>query len=403
MRLRAKPPAPNAGRPEGSFVAHDDHRDVRPFVVLDARARAEGEQYGPMLLAYPASAWRQLMRANSHYRSFGTLRYLLGAARDKFLSEPSLAREIVAAVLSFLDEVEAPTPIHKVALRGLAWKEYANAMRYTGDLREALAAAERAVAIYGESPSLHFFQTAARLVASNIYRDLGDAETALRIARECAGIFRDYADSAYRTMARMSEGGALFSQRRYTEALDVFTSLAEEAELENDHYSLAQALLNGAECARELGDLIAARDLYPRALKHFEELGMLTEAARVRWASALLLAAEGKVPNAVSELFLVRGTYLRLGANISAAAVSLDVVRIRFDAGQDVRDSCGELVTTFAEAGMTQNAIEALAYLREQAKLGTITSSKIEQVKTYFGELSRKPSLQFARLPEEEG
>jgi tetratricopeptide (TPR) repeat protein len=383
-------------------MVRDNLGDFRPFIALDARARAEGEGYGPMLLGYPASAWRQLMRANSHYRSFGTLRYLLGAARDRFLSEPSVAREITAAVLDFVDDANAPTPIHKLALRGLTWNEHANAIRYTGDLRQALAAAERAVAIYGESPSLHFFQTAARLVACNIHRDLGDAETALRIARECARIFRDYADSAYRTMARMSEGGALFTQRRFTEALDVFTSLAEEAELENDHYSLAQALLNGAECARELGDLDSARDLYPRALKHFEELGMLTEAARVRWASALLLAAEGKIPSAVSDLFLVRGTYLRLGANISAAAVGLDVVRIRFDAGQDVRESCTELVKTFVEAGMTQNAIEALAYLREQAKLGTITSGKIEQVKTYLGELSRKPSLLFARLPDEE-
>ena len=384
-------------------MAHDDHRDVRPFVALDARARAEGEQYGPMLLAYPASAWRQLMRANSHYRSFGTLRHLLGAARDKFLSEPSLAREITATVIEFVERVEAPTPIHRIALRGLAWKEHANATQYAGDLRQALSAAERSIAIYGESASLHFFQTAARLVACNIYRDLGEAETALRIARECASVFHDYADSAYRTMARMSEGGALFTQRRFTEALHVFTSLAEEAEIENDHYSLAQALLNGAECARELGDSQAARDLYPRALKHFEELGMLTEAARVRWASALLLAAEGKIPAAVSDLFLVRGTYLRLGANVSAATAGLDIVRIRFDDGQDIRDSCSELVTTFVDAGMTQNAIEALAYIREQAKLGTITSSKIEQVKTFLGEVAKRPSLQFARIPGEEG
>lgn len=383
-------------------MAQDHLRDVRPFLALDALARAEGEQYGPMLLSYAPSAWRQLMRANSHYRSFGTLRYLLGVARDKFLTEPTVAREITAAVLDFVESAEAPTPIHRIALRGLAWKEHANAVQYTGDLRVALAAAKRAIAIYGESPSLHFNQTAARLVTSNIYRDLGDAETALGIARECARVFRDYADSAYRTMARMSEGGALFTQRRFTEALDVFTSLAEEAELQNDHYSLAQALLNGAECARELGDLEAARDLYPRALKHFEELGMVTEAARVRWASALLLAAEGKIPSAVSELFIVRGTYLRLGANVSAAVAGLDIVRTRFDAGQDVRDSCFELVKTFAEAGMTQNALEALAYLREQAKSGTITSSKIEQVKTYLGELSRKPSLQFAWLPDEE-
>jgi tetratricopeptide (TPR) repeat protein len=377
-------------------------RDFRPLFELDARARAEGERYGPRLLERPASMWRSAMRADPRYRSFGTLRYLLGAARDKFVSEPSVAREITSAVLDFVDKVKGPSPVHELALRGLAWKEYANAVQYAGNLQEALAAAERAIAIYGESPSLHFHETAARLVSANIHRDLGDWETALQLARECASVFRDYADSAYRMMARTSEGAVLFSQRRFTEALGVFTSLAEEADLAHDRHTLGRALLNGAECARELGDLKAARDLYPRALKHFEELDMPTEAARVRWGFALSLAAEGKTAKAVSELFKVRAVYLFLGANSDAAAAALDIVRVRFDAGLDVHELCVELVATFTTAGMTQNAVEALAYLRQQAKHGTISASKIEQVRTYLGELTRKPSLVFRRPPDRE-
>jgi tetratricopeptide (TPR) repeat protein len=203
-------------------------------------------------------------------------------------------------------------------------------------------------------------------------------------------------------MARMSEGAVLFSQRRFTEALGVFTGLAEEAELAHDRYTLGQALLNGAECARELGDLKAARDLYPRALKHFDDLNMPTESARVRWGFALSIAAEGKTAQAISELFKVRAVYLYLGANSDAAAAGLDIVRVRFDADEDVDELCVELVATFTTAGMTQNAIEALAYLREQAKRGTISSSKIEQVRTYFGELTRRPSARFQRPPDEE-
>jgi hypothetical protein len=89
--------------------------------------------------------------------------------------------------------------------------------------------------------------------------------------------------------------------------------------------------------------------------------------------------------------------------NCDAATVALDIVRVRFDAHEDVRALCSELVTTFTAAGMTQNAIEALAYLREQAKEGTISAKKITSVRTYFGELSRKPSLLFARPADEEG
>jgi tetratricopeptide (TPR) repeat protein len=364
---------------------------------LERLATDEGVKYGPELLERPPSEWRQLMRSDSHYRGFGTLRYLLGEARRKFETEPSIAREITSAVLGFVDEAKGPSPLHEIGLRGLAWKEHANALEYTGDLKVALKAAQKAIAIYGEAPTLQFDQTKARLVMCNIYRDLGKTERALTIARECAVIFRDYADNAYRTMARMSEGVILLAQKRFVEALEIFTQVAEGAERENDKETLARALNNTAECARGLEDHVAARDLYVRAIRHFEELGLATEATRGRWGFALSLAAEGKTRTAFSELFKVRAVYLHLGANVSAATSGLDMVRIGFDAGEDVRGVCSELVTTLTEAGLTQNAIEALAYLREQAKVFALTPKKIDAVRTYFDELHRKPTLLFAR------
>jgi tetratricopeptide (TPR) repeat protein len=376
---------------------------VASVARLDDLAKEEGQRHGPLILQRPPSAWRGMMNSDPHYRSFGTLKFLLEAARSRFETEPTVAHEITSAVLDFVTTVEGPSRVHEIGLRGLAWKEHANALQVLNDLPRALVAAERAISIYAEVPSLLFDQTRARLVLCKIYRDLDNTEEALRIARDCAAIFLDFEHWEFRTAALMCEGGVLFKQKRFAEALRIFTDLIEQAEVQGDKLTLARGLNNAAECARELGDLAAARDLYPRALAHFEELKLPPERNRVRWGYALSLAAEGNVRRAVWELLKVRAAYLRLGMNATAACAALDVVRLRFDADEDVADLCTDLVTTFTAAGLTQNAIEALAYLREQAKSGSITTKKITRVRTYFGELLHTPTLLFARPLDEEG
>jgi tetratricopeptide (TPR) repeat protein len=367
------------------------------------RAEEEGALYGPLLLDALAGTWRRTMRSDPHYRSYGTLMFLLGKAREKFSTEPTTAYEITSAVLDFVDDVEdAPSHIAAKGIRGLAWKEHANAALQRGTVTEALAAAERSMEIYGSEAGLVFDHTRARLVVCKVLRELGEVTRAMEIARECTVIFNDYGDLTSANMARWFEAGVLFSSKRFSEALEIFMNVTEQAELDGDKTTVAKCLLAGAECARELGDLSSARDLYPRALTLYEELNIRDGANRVRWGYALTLAAEGKMHAAISELFMVRAVFLTLGMNSVAACASLDIVRLRFDSGADVRALCTELVTTFTAAGMAQNAIEALAYLREQAKSETLTTGKIARLRTYFDELSNKPTLLFARPLEEE-
>src|SRR5260370_762179 len=100
----------------------DSIRLVASAARLGDLAKEEGEHYGPLLLLRPVSTWRGLMRSDSHYRSFGTLRFLLGAARERFENEPTAAREITSAVLDFVDDVEGPSHVHVIGLRGLSRK-----------------------------------------------------------------------------------------------------------------------------------------------------------------------------------------------------------------------------------------------------------------------------------------
>jgi tetratricopeptide (TPR) repeat protein len=371
---------------------------------LEAIADAEGAAYGPLLLREPPRRWRAMMRSDPHYRSYGTLLFLLNHAREKFETAPTLAREITAAVIDFVDDVEAtgPSHVHEIGLRGRAFKEHANACEATGDLPAALAAAERSIEIYGESPGLLFDQTRAQLVLCEILRQLGETDQAMVLAKRCVGVFNDFEDATFTNMARMFEASVLYSARRFKEALAIFTTVTEEAERAGDRLTVARCLQCAADCARELHDLEGARDLYPRALAHFEALNIPSNANCTRWSLALTLAASGDTRRAIWELNKVRGVFLSLGMNSRAASAMLDVVRIEFDAGEDVRDLCTEIVPLLTKAGLTQNAIEALAYIREQANRSELTAKKIRGVRAYFDELATKPLLQFARPREEE-
>jgi tetratricopeptide (TPR) repeat protein len=369
-------------------------------------AAAEGMRYGPELLLASPGEWRGMMRRDPHLRSWGTLKFLLEQARARFETEPTVAREITAAVLDFVDHAVGPSVIHTIGLRGLARKEHANACEKTGDLHNALHFAEAAVEVYHrETGALLFDETRAKLVVCKVLREMGETDRAMQLARECAQTFADFGNLTYRNMARMFEAGVLFTCRRFHEALSIFQDVMATAEAEADIPTVARCLQCAAECARELGDLDGARDLYPRALGHFEALNLPSDANCTRWALALTLAAIGKVRLAVSELYKVRAVFLGLGMNSHAACAAMDIARIRFERGEDVRDLCAELVPLLTGAGLTQNALEALAYIRQQAHQGNLTTNKIVRVRTYFDQLATKPLLLFVRPPtdEEEG
>ena len=381
---------------------HERVAELTAVKRLAALADEEGATYGPGLLEHSAASWRRLMRNDPHYRGFGTLKFLLENARERWENEPTIAHQITSAVIDFVDDVEGPSHIHEIGLRGLARKEHANACETVGDLRAALAAAEEAVEIYGEASALKFEQTRAKLVVCKVLREMGETQRAMELARECVTTFTDFGDLTFTNMARMFEAGVLFTSKRFEEALAIFTDVMAQAEIERDTLTVARCLQNAAQCARELGDVDSARDLYPRALKHFEELQATGDANCSRWGLAVTLAAAGKIPYAVSELYKVRAIFLSLGMNTHAASAALDIVRIKFDVGEDVHELCTELVPLFTEAGFTQNAIEALAYIREQAKSGLLTARKITRVRNYFEELGSKPLLLFARPRDEE-
>jgi tetratricopeptide (TPR) repeat protein len=370
---------------------------AKAWLASEERA---GKQYGPLLLGMPTGRWRSEMSQDENLRRYGTLRFLLDAIRNELFQYPVQARERAAVVIEYVEEVETPNSHYYHFLGGLAWKEYANALRYAGEFPMALEAAKRSRTIFGSVGSLACDAAKAHLVEALVHREFGDLDAVLNIANECARVFRDYEDAEAYMHARMTQALVLSDTRRFTEAMDILAETGKDAEKRGDRHTLAICLHNSAECARALGDLETARKLDALALTHFEQLGTTVERPRIRWMEARALADEGCVSAAILQIYIARSEFLSLGMNGSAADCGLDIVRFRHDRDEDVTSECTELIETLTRAGMIQPAIEALAYLREQARRGTVSSEKIGAVQTFVREAAKGQARMFIPPPE---
>jgi tetratricopeptide (TPR) repeat protein len=286
-------------------------------------------------------------------------------------------------------------------VRGTAWKERANTL-FSRNLRTAKKAAQKAIDIFASHPGLGQELAKARLLMAKIYREEGNSADAIREVRECAESFKEYGDTTYYSMARFIEAWIYFGQKQFRDAYSIVSDLVEEAERGNNVLALARALLFAASCARELDEHDRAREMRARALENFEEADAASELPRVRWEHAIVLAGEGRPGEAIFQLYKVRSEFLRFGMIISAASASLDMVRLKYERGEDVAGTARELVTTFVEAGLTQNAIEALAYIREEARAGALTARKIQAARDFFSALEQHPARLFVPPPSEE-
>lgn len=365
-----------------------------------AAEKEAGRQYGDVLLGLATGTWRSEMNRDENLRRYGTLRFLLEIIRNDVLQYPAQARERAAIVIEYTEEVDVPSAHYYYMLGGLAWKEYASALQYTGEFKEALNAARRSQATYNKVGSLACDAAKAHLVEALVHRELGDLDAALSIATRCAKIFRDHADSEAYMHARMTQALVYSDTKRFSAAMEVLAETGRDAEKRGDKRSLAICLHNSAECARALGDLVTARKLDGLALAHFEQLGTTVEKPRIRWMEARALADEGQVSAAILQLRITRAEFLSLGMNGSAAVCGLDIVRFRHDRDEDVTSECTELIETLTRAGMIQHAIEALAYLREQARNGTVSTEKIVAVQTFVHEAAKGQARMFVPPPE---
>jgi tetratricopeptide (TPR) repeat protein len=299
-------------------------------------------------------------------------------------------------VLRHLDDLQGPagSAVPLLLFKARAWREHANALQAEDDLDGALDAVHHATNLLAANDACTYDHTVIKMNEAHIAWERGNVGDALRIIRESVRTFRELGDEQRWVQARLFEGMFTFTRDKKSAAA-IFRDLLPHARELHDPRELARAFNNLLQCALELDDEELARETFASADTLFVELGMDAERPRLRWGHGRYLARHGQLERALSELQTVRADFEVRRINLRAATVSLDIAYVLQGLGRDAeaRDLCRKLVTMFAHAGLTENAMTALAYVHDHAD--SIRPADVEHVRDFLERVETRPQLQF--------
>jgi tetratricopeptide (TPR) repeat protein len=362
---------------------------------------ADAERSLGSLIANPLPfIWKDVSRKRG-FRTAGAVLVLCSAANAACERDPLHALNLADAALAIatsFNETEHYLSVKVHQLTGHAWKERANALRYLGRFSIALDALDQAKREY-ERADANPWDLALLLYTRGIvlYRSARASE-AEQCADEAAVIFAATGDRARYVHARMLRASVRYWRQDFAGARDDYRALLDRANEQGDDLLAARLSSAAANCELDLGNARAAEPALFEALLIFEREGMETEAARVRWALARVPLVEGHFAVAISQLRASRIECKRLGLANDEAYIALDLVEALVATGADMRDVqkiCRDVFATFKAAGMVNEALTALAYLREATRARTITTQKVRHVRRFLLRLEDQPTLLF--------
>jgi tetratricopeptide (TPR) repeat protein len=328
------------------------------------------------------------------------LETLLDAAHKELDREPRRACTYTGIVLAHVERVRVPSGAEPFLdlLRAQAWKERANALQATGDSHNALIATQRGIGALAANPAYAMERADLELLEAYIHHVQGDRDTALARVRTSAAQFRAHGDARRALRARTTEAVLLYELRRFPEAEEVFRALYEEAERTHDEETHARIANNLGHCAIERSDNAAARRYFTTALVGFDALRMDAERPRVLWGFARIATKDNQVREAIAQLTAVQADFLNRGMVIDGALVGLAILEllVTIDRVALLPSVCTDLVNTFRNAGMQENALRAFSFLQDHAQSHTVTPAHLQRVRTFVRSLAERPLATFA-------
>jgi tetratricopeptide (TPR) repeat protein len=386
----------NLRRVEDSTRAH-----LSEIASRLSKETAEAERaLGPLMANPLPFIWKDVSRKRG-FRTAGAVLILCAAANDACERDPLHALNLADAALAIatsFNEAEHYLAVKVHQLSGHAWKERANALRYLGRFPGALDALDQAKREYDRADANPWDLAIVLYNRGVVFSRSARPEDAEQCADEAAAIFEEVGDRVRFIHARMLRATVRYWRQDFAGARDDYRALLTRAQHEGDELLGARLSSAVANCELDLGDARAAEPALYDALRVFEREGMETEVARIRWALSRVPLVEGHFETAIAGLRASRVEAARLGLANVAAYIALDLVEALVAIGAkltEVQKLCRELFATFKTAGMVNEALTALAYLREATIARTITPEKVRHVRRFLSRLEDQPTLRF--------
>jgi tetratricopeptide (TPR) repeat protein len=361
---------------------------------LDARAAL-----GP-LLDDPVAFIRERFERKEDLANAGAVRVLSEAANAACERNPLHARRLAEAAVAIAEKLSTDDyPAETIhALRGLAWKECANALRFLAEYPAALDAVGRAEREFSRHGPGAYELAQLAYTRAVVFTYMDRLEEALRQAAESAGIFAAYGDTGGWMRARSVEAGVLFYRGEFAEAARAFEQLRAYAESNDDVVEMARHSYHIATCFLELGDAGRAAPLLLDARRTYKKLDLTTEVIATDWMLGVLERVSGRFEESIAQLAAVRKVAEDRGLPEEAAHITLDLIESLLIVGRtrEIAALCSKVMRYFQRSGKLRQALTAAAFLKESASQGSLRVETIHHVRSFVRRLERQPELLFA-------
>jgi tetratricopeptide (TPR) repeat protein len=328
------------------------------------------------------------------FRTPATVRMLCAEAFARLTQWPKFSLNLASAAREIAEQLNDPF------LRAIALREEANALRYLGPFRDALAKLDQAAALFnaGDPADAPFDVAIVDYIRSAVLVQYDETtEDAVRCSRPVIATFRDYGDDTRELSARVVESIALYYLGQTAEALAAFEALIADARRLDEKLVLAYALKDAAVGYMDLGRLGEAALYQAEAVALFDELHGETEKVYIAWDLALLTVRRGELASGAMALDSCRNALLRLGLKNDHALATLDWAETRLSLGQaeGVAEACRQIMIEFEAEGMRHKAGVALDYALRALAAKQATPALIHDVRQYLTRLPRRPNISF--------
>jgi tetratricopeptide (TPR) repeat protein len=378
---------------------------LRAFVDRTHHEDAEAEPLVAELLAGPREEWMPRLMADAKYRTAGVVRKLIAATDRAIQTMPPDAIEISMLACRIAEELSPSVLTNDSVLRlqSSASRELGFSLFYVGRFDEALAAQDRSEVAARASNLAESDIGRALLLRALIFRQTDALNEALELTREAEQRFRTSADQQRETVAISTRAYLMSKIGDYKTAISLTRQILSERATYISSHEAAVLSMNLGVYSRELGDINTALEHFKVAAFAFDELGIVTEAARMRWNIAVLLKANGDLDSADRALRHAIEDFQLLGMHGTAAVATVDLAEVRIlqRRPEEVAPLCRSAMQQFESGGIaySSRALAALALLREAAESPSVPIDLVKSVRNYLVVLPSQPTLEFAYAP----
>jgi tetratricopeptide (TPR) repeat protein len=251
-----------------------------------------------------------------------------------------------------------------------SWGQYGNALRVSGQLKNAEEAFVRAMLFFDVGTKDPMLKAKLSVLRSSLYLYSRRFDEAVSQAQEAANIYKNLGESGLYASALVTEALCLLYMGEAGRSCDLLNRAIPLIEAEEDPYLLLAACHNLVRCYIDLDRPDAALAVYSESKDLYREISDPLLLLRASWQEGQLLRDLGDLRTAETALLRARQGFMERGLMYEVAVVSLDLAAlyVKLKSMDDLKEIVFALAPIFRALGLDREALASLLQLEEIAK-----------------------------------